>query len=60
MAMPSDLTGDEVGAPPLCPFCVARLARADEHLGHIDPDWTARAVHDFWVQCCTPRDRSLR
>lgn len=45
--------------PPLCSFCVQRLARALEH-GHVDPEWAQRAKRDFAVQCCSPRDRSLR
>lgn len=57
--MPSDFTPDALPIPELCPFCIERLRRADEH-GHVNPDWTKRATVDFWRQCCTPRTRSLR
>jgi hypothetical protein len=56
--MPADTTGDDIGAPQLCPFCIERLARAAEH-GHVDQDWADRAAKDFARACCT-RDRSLR
>jgi hypothetical protein len=56
--MPSDFT-NPLDPPPLCPFCIERLKRADEH-GHVDSEWTIRAAHDLAVQCCSPRDRSLR
>lgn len=59
MAMTSDLTGDEIGAPELCAFCIQRLKRAAEH-GHVDDEWARRATVDFWRQCCTDRARSLR
>ena len=57
--MPPDLTGDDIGAPELCDFCIQRLARATEH-GHVDQDWADRAAGDFARQCCSPRNRSLR
>jgi hypothetical protein len=56
--MPSDLTGDDVGAPELCAFHheVVRNLEGKDHVGDED---SARVAAEPSRQCCNRYGRTL-
>ena len=52
--MPADLTGDEIGAPALCPHCTAVIATLSQR-DHIDDRESVRVAAQLARQCCSWR-----